>query len=82
MFVKDIKEKAYIQYNGPATVRTEQQLIFGSLTTGYIEYIISFEREDEQVELSLGTNYKFIGDIENVYIVYSKYSNYIVEIIE
>ena len=79
-FAKDIKEEAYVLYEGPATVREERQVIFGGLPTGYTEYIISFEQDGKQIELSTRKNCGFEYNIEKIYIVYSKHSNYILEI--
>ena len=81
-FSKDINEEAYVLYEGPATVREERQLILGALTTGYTEYIISFEHNGELIELSMRKDHGFSGDIEKIYVVYSKHSNYILEIKE
>ena len=81
-FSKDINEEAYVLYEGPATVREERQLIFGALTTGYTEYIISFEHNGELIELSMRKDHGFSGDIEKIHVVYSKHSNYILEIKE
>ena len=79
---KDIAEEAYMQYEGPATVKIERQIIFGRLPTGYNEYIISFEQDGKLNKLSMRKNCGLIGDIDNIYIVYSKHSNYILEIKE
>lgn len=79
-YEKDIAEKAYIQYEGPATLKTKRQIIFGGLPTGYNEYVVSFEQDGDQIELYTRKDLGFIGDIEKLYVVYSKYSNYIFEI--
>lgn len=81
-FAKDINEEAYILYEGTAAVREKQQVILGGLPTGYTEYIISFEQDGEQLELSTRKNYGFDNNVEKIYIVYSKHSNYILEIKE
>ncbi len=81
-FTKDINEEAYILYEGPAVVREERHVTFGGLPTGYTEYIISFEQDGEQLELSTRKNYGFDNNVEKIYIVYSKHSNYILEIKE
>lgn len=79
-YTNDITEEAYIQYEGPVTVRTEKQIILGGLPTGYTEYVISFEHNGKQIELSMRKDYGLVGDIDNIYIVYSQHSNYILEI--
>lgn len=82
-FTKDINEEAYILYEGPAAVREKRQVILGGrLPTAYTEYIISFEQDGEQLELSTRKNYGFDNNVEKIYIVYSKHSNYILEIKE
>lgn len=81
-FAKDINEEAYMLYEGPATVREERQVIFGSLPTVDTEYIISFEHNGELIELSTPKDYGFPDNTEKIYIVYSRYSNYILEIKE
>ena len=80
-FCKDLKEKAYIQYEGPATVLEERIYSGGSISTSYY---ISFEHNGELVELTMDNDkgYWLVGNIENIYIVYSKRSHYIVEIVE
>ncbi len=76
-YSKDISEEAYIQYEGPATIRKRR--IFG---TWLDEYVISFNNNGEQVELTTSKNYKAEGDIENLYIVYAQNSGEILEFIE
>ena len=80
-FYKDIKEKAYMQYEGPATVRKERIYTGGSLSTSYY---ISFEHNGDLVKLTMDNDkgYWLVGNIENIYIVYSKRSHYILEIVE
>lgn len=81
-YTKDITEKSYMQYDGPANIRIEHQVIFGGIPTGYNEYIISFNHDGNQIELFMRKDYGLSGDIDKVYIVYSKYSNYVFEILE
>lgn len=81
-YTKDIAEETYIQYEGPANIRTERRIVFGGIPTGYNEYIISFKHNGELVELSTRKECGLIGDVEKIYIVYSKHSKYIFEIVE
>lgn len=81
-YTKDITEKSYMQYEGPANIRTEHQVIFGGIPTGYNEYIVSFNHDGNQIELSMRKDCGLSGDIDKVYIVYSKYSNYVFEIVD
>ena len=81
-FGKDIVEEAYIQYEGPVNVRTKRIVVFGGIPTGHDEYIISFEYNGEYIELSTRKDYGMNGNIENLYIVYSRRSKFILEIIE
>lgn len=81
-YKKDITEKSYMQYDGPANIRIEHQVILGGIPTGYNEYIISFNHDGNQVELFMRKDCGLSGDIDKVYIVYSKYSNYVFEIVE
>ena len=76
---KDISEASYIQYEGPVHIRTDRQIVFGGIPTGYNEYIISFTHDGQHIELATRENPNFSGDIDKVYIVYSKHSNYIFE---
>lgn len=80
-FGRDLKEEAYVQYEGPATVREDRIYSGGSLS---ISYYISFEHNGELVELTMDNDkgYWLVGNIENIYIVYSKRSHCIVEIVE
>jgi hypothetical protein len=80
-YAKDITEETYIQYEGPANIRTERQIVFGGIPTGYTEYIVSFEQDGELIELSMRKSCGLTGEIEKVYIVYSKHSKYIFEIV-
>lgn len=79
---KDISEEAYIQYEGPATISKRRQVVFGNIPTWHNEYIISFNNNGEQVELSTRKDYGTEGDIENLYIVYAKNSGIILEFTE
>ena len=81
-FTKDITEKTYIQYVGPVNVREDHQIVFGGIPTGYTEYIISFEQDGKNVELAMRKDHGRRGYIENVYIVYAKHSNFILELVE
>lgn len=78
-FSRDLAEEAYILYEGPANVRTENRVIFGGLPTGYTEYIISFEQNGKSVELYTRKDYGLGENMGKVYIVYSQYTNSILE---
>ena len=69
-FHKDVKEEAYMQYEGPATVREERAYSAGSLS---FSYIISFEQDEKLVELTMNNSdgHRLVGNIENIYIIYS-----------
>lgn len=79
---RDISENAYVQYEGPVTVSTERNVTFGNLPTAYTEYVISFEQDGQKIELPTRKDYGLPQNTENVYIVYAKHSNYILEMIE
>lgn len=79
-FNKDITSNAYIQYEGPVSIQTKKQLILGGINSAYTEYIISFEYRSMQYELSVNKNYGFSGNTDNLYIVFSEHSKYILEI--
>lgn len=81
-FTKDIVEQKYVQYEGPANVRAERKIILGGIPTGYTEYIISFEYNGEQIELSMRKDPGIEGNVEKIYIAYSQYSEFILEITE
>ena len=80
-FGKDLKEQAYVQYEGPATVREDRVYSEGFLS---VSYYITFEHNGELVELTMDNDkgYWLVGNIKNICIVYSKRSHYIVEIVE
>lgn len=78
-YTKDIDEKTYQQYEGPAHIRTERQIVLGGIPTGYTEYIISFEQNGAEIELAMRKVCDSVGDVDKIYIVYSIYSNYIIE---
>ena len=81
-FTKDIVEQKYVQYEGPANIRAERKTILGGIPTGYTEYIVSFEHNGEQIELSTRKDPGIYGDIEKIYITYSQHSDSILEITE
>ena len=81
-YAKDISEKSYIQYEGPASVRTEHQVVFGGIPTGYNEYIISFNHKWKQIELYIRKDPGISGNIDEIYIVYSNHSNFVFEIVD
>lgn len=81
-FNKDITNSAYIRYEGPANIRMKKQLIFGGINSAYAEYIISFEYQGVQYELTLNKNGGLSGDIDNLYIVFSEHSKYVLEMEE
>ncbi len=82
LLTKDIAEETYVQYKGSANIRAERQIIFGGIPTGYTEYIISFEQEGKAVELAMRKDYGLIGSVEEIYIVYSQQSNFVLEFVE
>lgn len=82
LFKKDIAEEAYVQYEGPANIKEEHRIIFGSVPTKDIEYIISFEQGGKQIELSMKKDYGLRGDVEKIYVVYSQRSKFILEFAE
>lgn len=81
-YSKDITEEAYIQYEGPATISKRRKVVLGNIPTWYYEYIVSFNNNGEQVELSTRKDYETEGAIENLYIVYAQNSGEILEFIE
>lgn len=82
LYSKDITEEAYIQYEGPATISKKRKVVLGNIPTWYNEYVVSFNNNGEQVELSTRKDYETEGDIENLYIVYAQNSGKILEFIE
>lgn len=79
---KDIAEKAYIQYEGPATISKKRKVVLGNIPTWYNEYVVSFNNNGEQVTLSTRKDYGTEGDIEKLYIVYAQNTGKILEFIE
>ena len=74
-YCKDYIEKAYVQYEGSATI--QEQTVFGRNPS---DYIISFVQDGELVELVSKKKYE-VGDVEKIYIVYTKHSKCIIEIV-
>ncbi len=81
-YSKDISKEAYIQYNGPAAISKKRKVVFGNIPTWYNEYVVSFNNNGEQVELSTRKDYQMEGDIENLYVVYAENSGEILEFVE
>lgn len=81
-FAKDISNEAYIQYEGSVDIREEDHVVFGSLPTGYTEYIISFQQNCENVELAMREDCGLRGHVKNVYIVYAENTKFILDIVE
>ena len=78
-YSKDLSQNSYVQYEGAAAIQTRKQLIFGGIPTGYTEYVVSFELDGEQIELYMRKDPGFVGDINNVFIVYAKHSTHIID---
>ena len=79
-FSKDIVDETYIQYEGPATIKRESQISAGGITTSHSEYIISFKNNGETIELQTEKDYALEGNIDYVYIVYSQYSQFLLDL--
>ena len=78
-YYKDIAEESYEQYEGSATISSQRHVLFGGIPTGHTEYIISFDKDGTQVELSTRNRCDYVGDIDKIFIVYSKYSKHIIK---
>lgn len=78
----DLDEESYIQYEGPATITKRRKDVLGGIPTWYYEYVVSFNNNGEQVELSTRKDYGAKGTIANVYIVYAQNSGEILEFAE
>ena len=74
---KDISEQAYIQYEGAATTKLDRTIV-GGVT--HNNHTISFESNGKQVELFLEETPPFIGNFNEVYLVYAKRSRVVLEI--
>ena len=77
---KDISEQAYIQYEGPATIAIESWRSYDGIPTRHDDYIISFNQDGVETELICEKAPPFTGEVENVYLVYSKHAKFIIEI--
>ena len=77
-YSKDLSLNSYVQYEGTAKIYTRKQLNFSGIPTGYTEYIVSFELNGEQIELYTRKEPDFIGDVENIFIVYANHSKHII----
>ena len=79
-YVQDICEEAYVQYEGPASIRTERQSTGGLYSRSYTESILSFYHNGKQIELIVDDKeLEHEGNIENIYVVYSKHSTCMLE---
>ncbi len=78
----DLDEEAYIQYEGPATITKRKKVVWGNIPTWYNEYVVSFNNNGEQVELSTRKDYEKEGNIDQLYIVYAQKSGIILEFVE
>lgn len=76
-YAKDIREQAYIMYEGPATIRTERQVVYGS-TMRYDNYVLSFY-DDQQIEIYMEERPKDVGNVKKMYIVYSQHAKCLLE---
>ena len=81
-YKKDISDNSYIQYEGPVRIREKKQLVLGGIPWSYPEYVISFKYENIEYELLMNKNPGVYGCIDNIYIVFSKHSEYVLEIEE
>lgn len=81
-YKKDISDNSYIQYEGPAYIQEKKQLVLGGIPWSYPEYVISFELENIEYELLVSKSPGMDGYIDNLYIVFSKHSEYVLEIEE
>lgn len=78
----DLTGEAYIQYEGPATISKRRKVVLGNIPTWYNEYVISFDNNGKQVELTTRKDYDKEGNIEQLYIVYAENSGEILELVE
>lgn len=79
-YVQDIGEEAYIQYEGPASIRAEQQSSSGRYSRSYTEYIISFYHNGKYIDLTVeDKELEREGNIEKIYVVYSERSTCLLE---
>ena len=78
----DLHEEAYIEYEGPATISKRRKVVLGNIPTWYNEYVISFDNNGKQVELTTRNDYDKEGNIEQLYIVYAEKSGEILELVE
>lgn len=77
-YSKDLSQNSFVQYEGMAKIHTKKQLILGGIPTGYTEYVISFELDGEQIDLYMRKDPGFVGEVDNVFVVYAKYSKHII----
>lgn len=77
LFSMDIRSKSYICYVGPANIRAERKIAWGGIPTGYTEYVISFKNDANTVELFSRKKPKIVGNVDKVYIEYSKHSEFL-----
>ncbi len=78
-YSKDLSDEAYVQYEGPASIVKKRKMVLGNIPTWYNEYVVTFNNNGENVELSTRKDNETEGSIEKIYIVYAENSGEILE---
>lgn len=75
----DLTQRSFVEYKGPAKIESRKQFVFGGIPTSYTEYVISFEQDGKEVELVTKKRPDLIGDVDEIFIVYAKHSEFVID---
>ena len=86
-FFKELHDKydakislySFVEYKGSAKIESRKQFVFGGIPTSYTEYVISFEQDGKEVELVTKKRPDLIGDVDEIFIVYAKHSEFVID---
>ncbi len=75
----DLTQRSFVEYKGSAKIESRKQFVFGGIPTSYTEYVISFEQDGKEVELVTKKRPDLIGDVDEIFIVYAKHSEFVID---
>ena len=75
----DLTQRSFVEYKGSAKIESRKQFVFGGIPTSYTEYVISFEQDGKEVELVTKKRPDLIGDVKEIFIIYAKHSELVID---
>lgn len=75
----DLTQRSFVEYKGSAKIESRKQFVFGGIPTSYTEHVISFEQDGKEVELVTKKRPDLIGDVDEIFIVYAKHSEFVID---